>query len=415
MAMMYHNSRNNSMTLVIWHHVQDDRLQLFRYYVAMQSPYFPDTVKAVFLARPNRFIVLCRAGKRTLRAYLPNPGRLWELFFPGVIIRLVRHPADRGGSTEHTVVAVERDGRLIMLHTQVNNLVAKSLIEQGLVPGLAGAVVIRPEVTIGKSRFDFLLSREGREIVLEVKSCTLVGNRIAMFPDAVTVRGTRHLRELEQIVDAGGQAAVLFLIHWPKAEYFMPEWHTDLELATILASVRKKVQVMALSVEWSQDLTLGRARPVTIPWGLVEREAHDRGSYIVIVQLKRDRRLEVGGMGEIKFKKGYYCYVGSARANLSKRIERHRRLRKSLFWHIDYLRAEAEMRAAIPIRASEELECEIAAAMRKIAGWTVPGFGSSDCRCVSHLFGMDEDPVRTRSFIDLLMYFRIDRLEKYLE
>ena len=403
------------MTLVIWHHVQDDRLQPFRYYVAMQIPYFPDTVKAVFLARPNRFIVLCRAGGRTLRAYLPNPGRLWELLFSGVTIRLVRHPAGHGSLTDHTVVAVERDGKLIMLHTHVNNLVAKSLIEHGLVPGLEGAEVIRPEVTIGQSRFDFLLSREGKEIVLEVKSCTLVGNRIAMFPDAVTARGTRHLRELEQIVDAGGQAAVLFLIHWPKAEYFMPEWHTDLDLARTLIAVRNKVRVVAMSVEWSQDLRPRRVRPVSIPWNLIKRETHDRGSYIVILRLKEDRRLAIGGLGKIKFRKGYYCYVGSAKSNLTKRLERHRRLRKNLFWHIDYLRAETDMHALIPIRASEDLECEIAAALAQRAGWTVPGFGSSDCRCASHLSGMDEDPMRTRLFIDLLIYFRIDRLEKYLE
>ncbi len=382
--------------------------------MAMRRTYFPGTVKAVFIARPNRFIVDCRVGKRTLQAYLPNPGRLWEPFSPGVIIHLVRHPAGHRGTTDCTVVAVERDGRPIMLHTHVNNLVAQSLIQQGLVPGLEGAVVIKPEVSIGKGRFDFLLSREGKDIVLEVKSCTLVGNRIAMFPDAVTVRGTRHLRELEQLVDAGGQAAVLFLVHWPKAEFFMPEWHTDLELARTLIAVREKVRVIALSVEWLQDLRIGRVFPVSIPWNLIEQEAHDRGSYIVILRLKRDRRLAIGGMGEIKFKKGYYCYVGSARANLTKRIERHQRLRKNLFWNIDYLRAEADLHASIPIRASEDLECEIAAAMGRIAGWMVPGFGSSDCNCETHLFGMDQDPIQMRSFIDLLVYFRMDRLEKYL-
>jgi sugar fermentation stimulation protein A len=384
------------------------------YYMTMQNPYFAKTVKAVFVARPNRFIVYCRLGKKMLRAYLPNPGRLWELFFPGVMIYLVRHPAGHIGTTDHTVVAVERDGRPIMLHTHVNNLVAQSLIEQGLVPGLERAAVVRPEVTIGKSRFDFLLNQDGKDIVLEVKSCTLVGNRIAMFPDAVTARGTRHLRELERIVEEGGQAAVLFLIHWPKAEFFMPEWHTDLELARTLVAVREKVKVVALSVEWSQDLEPSCVRPVTIPWGLVEQEAHDRGSYIVILKLKRDRRLSIGGLGNVKFRKGYYCYIGSARANLTKRLERHQRLRKSLFWHVDYLRAETEMHAAIPIRSSDDLECEIAEAMGRIAGWTVPGFGSSDCECGTHLFGMEEDPVRNKAFIDLLIYFRMDRLEKYL-
>ncbi len=77
--------------------------------------------------------------ERKVRAYLPNPGRLWELFFPGTILYLVQHPPSYEGSTDFIVVAVEHDGRPIMLHTHVNNLVARRLIEEGRVPGLEGA------------------------------------------------------------------------------------------------------------------------------------------------------------------------------------------------------------------------------------------------------------------------------------
>ena len=374
--------------------------------------YFNSLVKGSFISRPNRFIVECTVGNRRLRAYLPNPGRLWELFFPGTVLYLVHNIAE--GSTDHTVVAVERDGIPIMLHTHVNNLVAAQLIRDGKVPGLEGSVIVRPEFTIGRSRFDFLLEQKGRQVVIEVKSCTLVGNRIAMFPDAVTVRGTRHLLELAELSKEGKRAMVLFLVHWAKADYFMPEWHTDLELARTMLAVKDRVQVRALSVAWQSDLTPGCVREIAIPWSLIEQEAHDRGSYILVIKLQRDVRLEIGRLGEMKYKKGFYCYVGSAKANLGKRLERHRRLRKKMFWHIDHLREAAEFHAAIPIRASEDLECEIAGAIEKIADWTVPAFGSSDCTCPSHLFGMREDPVHDRAFIDLLIHFRMDRLEKYL-
>jgi sugar fermentation stimulation protein A len=376
--------------------------------------FFPKSVKGIYKGRPNRFIVECTVHNRTTRAYLPNPGRLWELFFPGVVLYLVRHDASYEGTTDYTVVAVEREGFPIMLHTHVNNLVARQLIEQGSITGLEKASVIKPEFTIGNSRFDFLLSQNGKDVVAEIKSCTLVGKKIAMFPDAVTARGTKHLLELAILAGRGVKTVVIFLVHWPKAGYFLPEHHTDLEFSRTLLAVKDSVLVKAVSVEWNAALMPGRTKDLIIPWHLVEQEARDSGSYLLVLHLKRDRRLSVGKLGEIKFRKGYYVYVGSAKANLTKRIERHRRLLKNYHWHIDFLRGAADFHAALPIRSSEDLECGIASALGKISAWEVKGFGSSDCECNSHLFGMPEDPVRSRSFIDLLLYFRIDRLEKYL-
>ena len=372
--------------------------------------YFNIAKKGIFVDRPNRFIVRCCVDGRQVKAYLPNPGRLWELFSPGVVLYLTANPA---GSTGYTVVAVERDGIPVMLHTHANNLVARHLIESGSISGLAGANIVRPEVTIGRSRFDFLINQAGQHVVVEVKSCTLVGNRIAMFPDAVTARGTRHLQELAELSKEGKKTLVLFLVHWAKAEFFMPEWHTDLELTRTLLAVKDQVMIKAVSVEWLRDMTVGQIRELSIPWNVVEQEAHDRGSYIFIVKLKRDRRLPVGSLGDVKLKKGYYCYVGSAKANLTQRLERHRRLRKNLFRHIDYLRAASDYHAAVPIRSSENLECGVAGSMAGIADRQVPGFGSSDCTCPTHLFGMNDDPLQNRAFIDMLIYYRMNRLEKY--
>jgi sugar fermentation stimulation protein A len=380
----------------------------------MRSKFFPETTRGIFLRRPNRFIVECTVNGLGARAYLPNPGRLWELFFPGVNLYLVEHDESYEGSTDYTVVAVERDGVPVMLHTHVNNLVARQLIEQGRIPGLENASIVKPEVTVGKSRFDFLLRRDGYDVVAEIKSCTLVGRRIAMFPDAITARGTRHLRELADLARQGRRAAVVFLVHWFKAEYFLPEHHTDLMFARTLLAVKDKVMVKAVSVEWNSTLTPGKTKELIIPWEVIEQEAHDSGCYIIILKLKKDRNLSVGGLGKVALKKGFYLYAGSAKANLTKRVERHRRIGKNNHWHIDYLRSVADFHVALPIRASEDLECTVASALGRIADWEVGDFGSSDCGCRSHLFGMSQDPLHSRSFIDLLQYFRIDRLEKYL-
>jgi sugar fermentation stimulation protein A len=376
---------------------------------------FRNIICAVFKARPNRFVVECTIGGRQVSAYLPNPGRLRELLLPGRKIYLVKQLPVSAGKIEYMAVAVERDGWPVMLHTHKNNAVARHLIEHGRIPGLEGVVVVKAEHTLGNSRFDFLLQKGGRHVVLEVKSCTLFGKRIAMFPDAISDRGKKHLIELASLARKGMDAAILFIVHARSPDHFMPDYHTDLEFSLALLAAKDDISVKAVSVTWQKGLILGRGvRELTIPWGLIEREAHDRGSYIIIMRLARDRTLRIGSLGAIRFAKGFYLYVGSAKANLTQRMARHRRRRKKLFWHIDYLRRYADFCAALPVRTSEDLECDLALALKRVSHWTIPAFGSSDCACESHLFGMTDDPLCVPKFIEMLQYFRLDRLEKEL-
>jgi len=173
----------------------------------------------------------------------------------------------------------------------------------------------------------------------------------------------------------------------------------------------EKKSIIPAAVELQKDLSLkSRVQILEVPWNIVEKEAKDRGSYVLILKLPEKARTEIGKLGVVRFRRGYYLYIGSARKNLSRRIQRHRRMRKRLFWHIDYLRAISAFYQALPIRTSDPLECEIAQAARKIAEWEVPRFGSSDCSCSSHLFGMSKDPLQSAKFISLLQYFRMDRL-----
>ena len=130
---------------------------------------------------------------------------------------------------------------------------------------------------------------------------------------------------------------------------------------------------------------------------------------MLILELPEGRTITVGGLGEVPFRKGYYLYVGSARKNLSKRMERHKRKRKRLRWHIDYLREASRFHACLPVRTGEDMECLLAEALRGMAR-EVPGFGSSDCQCPSHLFHFEEDPLKTPSFHTMLQHFRMDRL-----
>jgi sugar fermentation stimulation protein A len=141
----------------------------------------------------------------------------------------------------------------------------------------------------------------------------------------------------------------------------------------------------------------------------IEEEAKDQGSYLLILELKRDRKILIGRLGRISFRKGFYIYVGSAMAHLSKRMERHQHLRKQHHWHIDALRAVAVFHSILAIRSSVRLECEIAEALSKISEWAIPGFGCTDCSCNTHLFAFEKDPLHLDEFHDLLQSFRMDR------
>jgi sugar fermentation stimulation protein A len=370
---------------------------------------FHNIIKAHFINRLNRFLIRCKLDNRIISAFLPNSGRLQELLLPGRVIYLIREESEHR-KTQYTAVAVEREGQPLMLHTHRTNEVARYLLQRGKVPGLKRVKIMKPEVRVGRSRFDFLLEEGGKKILLEVKSCTLVGERVAMFPDAVTERGTRHLKELAKLSEEGMKTVILFVVHWPFAKIFMPDYHTDLNFSQTLLQLRDKLQVIPISVGWDQNLSLSpEVNLLQILWNYIEEEAKDRGSYLLILYLKRRRIIRIGRLGDVSFRKGFYIYVGSAMANLSKRIDRHRHIRKQHHWHIDDLRAVAEFHAVLAIRSSARLECEIANAFSEIAEWTIDGFGSTDCSCKTHLFGMSKDPLLSENFHKLLQHFRMDQ------
>ena len=104
--------------------------------------------------------------------------------------------------------------------------------------------------------------------------------------------------------------------------------------------------------------------------------------YFIILKLDDDREIEVGKLGRINFKRGYYIYVGSAKRGFSKRIQRHLRKNKKLRWHIDYLTTKADVIEVFKSDADEHELAELASKFYE----GIKGFGSSDCKCYSHLF-----------------------------
>lgn len=375
-----------------------------------------DTVlKGTFVRRPNRFVVHIELDGQEVAAHLPNPGRMWELLFPGVIMYAVPH-AKPDAKTAYRIVGIERDGEVIMLDTNYSNDVAQYLIENKLIPGWENWRVVRREYTVGKSRFDLLLTNDdGDDFLLEVKSCTLFSNTGAMFPDAITERGRKHLEHLRHLQDAGYHTGVLFLVQWDRAKWFLPDYHTDFEFARTLKEVALYLDWKAVSLRWDESFSMPEVvGECAYEPAVLDREAHDAGDYIMVLHLDADTDMEIGSKGMMHFQKGYYMYIGSAKDNLTKRMERHKRKRKKMHWHLDYFRGACEVVAAMPVRTSEDYECELARAVSTIADWEVRHFGCSDCNCGSHLYGLHSNPVHDPRFMMIIENFRMNALDKLI-
>jgi sugar fermentation stimulation protein A len=258
---------------------------------------------------------------------------------------------------------------------------------------------------------------------VEVKACSLIEYDVAMFPDAPSERALKHLEELAALSVQGYQCHVLFVIVHGTPRLFVPNLHTDPLFAAALskyghaadppAGVRGKkaggpVEIHAALLRCGRDgkaVLAARSIPVDLSRG--ELAAGDGGNYLIILEIPESRRVEIGALGTVPFKAGWYVYAGSARKNLSKRMSRHlRKTGKQKHWHLDYLRPWAKNARAFPILTCQNLECDLAAALKALGGKGVPGFGCSDCRCDSHLYYFKDRPEGNRDFIDMLFRFR---------
>ncbi len=109
-----------------------------------------------------------------------------------------------------------------------------------------------------------------------------------------------------------------------------------------------------------------------------------KGSYVLVIENKKDQNIQIGKLGNIFFKKGFYAYVGSALNGLEQRINRHKRTDKKLHWHIDYLLNKTDIVDVFYKESEEKEECRIAKSFLNLD--SIKGFGCSDCNCESHLF-----------------------------
>lgn len=183
---------------------------------------YNSVITAEFIDRPNRFIAHVRLSDGSIETvHVKNTGRCRELLVPGcrVILADGENPARK---TKYDLVKVEKPGiGLINMDSQAPNAMAYEWLCKN-----NPDAEIRREITYGSSRFDLCVTENGKTTFIEVKGVTLESDGIAMFPDAPTERGVKHIRELIECKKAGFGAKILFVIQMKGVKCLIPNDET---------------------------------------------------------------------------------------------------------------------------------------------------------------------------------------------
>jgi len=224
-------------------------------------------LRGTFLVRENRFRARVRLAGREVAAHVPNSGRLTELLAPGRHVLLADARAPHR-VTDYDLSMVELPHTLVSIDARLPNDLVQEAFEDGALPQFAGLTSAQREVRHGESRLDFLLEADGDadQCLVEVKSVTLVQQGIARFPDAMTERGSRHLRELRRAHREGARAAVVFVIQRGDARAFGPHDESDPLFGEVLREVAAAgVEVYAHTCRvTSHEIDLQRQVPVLL-------------------------------------------------------------------------------------------------------------------------------------------------------
>ncbi|MCL2047035.1 MAG: DNA/RNA nuclease SfsA [Oscillospiraceae bacterium] len=198
----------------------------------------------IFISRPNRFLAQIEISGVVEPCHVKNTGKLAELLIPGAKV-YVNRADNPNRATKYDLVSVFKGERLYNIDSQAPNKAFKEYLESGRY--IDGITHIKAEAKHGSSRFDFYVETTDRKIYIETKGVTLEEDGVALFPDAPTLRGVKHLNELAQCIDAGFDAHVVFVIQMDGIHTFAPNNKTHPEFSNALSAAQKAgVKIIAL-------------------------------------------------------------------------------------------------------------------------------------------------------------------------
>lgn len=189
-------------------------------------------IEATLHERPNRFLGVVDIDGREELCFIPNPGRMHELMVPNARVYLLEKRGEHR-KTRYDMVLVDYGGVMVGVDSRLPNKLLAEAVNAGRLNDFRGYTVEKTEPVFHDSRLDLVLSDGQKRVMVETKSCTLVEDGVALFPDAPTKRGARHMRTLVKALETGRSAAV-FVIQRGDASEFRPNDGTDPEFGEAL-------------------------------------------------------------------------------------------------------------------------------------------------------------------------------------
>ncbi len=188
--------------------------------------YLGDLVEGLFLCRLNRFAALVSIGGKDVHVHVANSGRMKELFVEGYRVYLKPAPGDHR-KTAYDLALVELGHTLASADARLPYVLVHEALQEGRLGTFAGYRRFIRESTYEDSRLDLRLEGPEGVCYVETKSVTLVVDGAGLFPDAPTIRGTKHMGTLTRAVACGYRAAVVFVVQRGDALLLKPHDTAD--------------------------------------------------------------------------------------------------------------------------------------------------------------------------------------------
>lgn len=207
---------------------------------------YENIVQGIFVKRPNRFIAHVLIDGKEEIAHVKNTGRCKELLVPGakVILEDCSHNPNR--KTKYSLISVWKGDMLVNMDSQVPNAVVYDALKTNKIKGFEEITSIKREISFENSRFDIYFESGNEKGFVEVKGVTLEDNGIAMFPDAPTKRGKKHVLEMVDAVKKGYGGVIFFLIQMKGPKKFRPNWEMDKDFSDSVKFAQENgVEIMA--------------------------------------------------------------------------------------------------------------------------------------------------------------------------
>ncbi|MCZ4673954.1 DNA/RNA nuclease SfsA [Citrobacter sedlakii] len=229
----------------------------------------PPLQRATLVKRYKRFLAdVITPDGTVLTLHCPNTGAMTGCAEPGDTVWYSTSENTKRKYPHTWELTETQNGALICVNTLWANRLTKEALEQGRVSELSGYSTLKSEVKYGaeRSRIDFMLQADFRpDCYIEVKSVTLAEKDFGFFPDAITERGQKHLRELMSVAAEGKRAVIFFAVLHSAITRFSPARHIDAKYAQLLIEAQRKgVEILVYKAELSaESMTLKEPLPIT--------------------------------------------------------------------------------------------------------------------------------------------------------